>query len=314
MTRTWSLLILAAVFACGGKSKPPPPPDHQAQSASGANNATGGAMIDEAVGDGDHDRAEGEYAMNKASDAAMAIPSLVGLWVSDCAAGDEKGQFRRLTYNIGVDTWALRSETFADAKCSKRKVLLEMAGTYELEGESQTVKGAWDTASAISSRALTADDKPTATKLGKACKAKLVPGVATDILASGCAALGELPADKLCTEHDLAGADEARGELHTGLRGKDDLCAPERRPTTYGPMVLVAHWNPTGNTDCDAMGEIYEQLTTCPKLPAEHAGTLRGEMRTFNNQLIGSHSVDHRDEVCRQYLPKLVDLAKQMGC
>lgn len=310
MSRTWWVLILAAVVACGGKSKPPPPPEP----APAPDHQTGGAMIDQAVGGDDHDRAEGEYAMNKASDAAMAIPSLVGLWVSDCAAGDEKGQFRRLTYNIGVDTWALRSETFADARCSKRKVLLEMAGTYELEGESQTVTGAWDTASAITSRALTADDKATATKLGKACKAKLAPGVATDIQASGCAALGELPIDKLCTEHDLAGVDEVRGELHTGLRGKDDLCVPERRPTAYGPTVLVARWNPTGNADCDAMGEIYEKLMTCPKLPAEHAGSLRGEMRTFNNQLIGSHSVEHRDEVCRQYLPKLVDLAKQMGC
>lgn len=270
-------------------------------------------MIDQALGEDDHDRAEGEYAMNKASDAAMATPSLVGLWVSACNEGSEAGQFNRLTYNIGPDTWALRSETFADDKCSKRKVLLEMAGTYEANAESQSLRGAWETESLVTARALTADDKATAKKLGKACKLKLVPGVATDIQASGCAALGEVPGDKLCTEYDLAGAD-GRGELHTGLRGPQDLCAPERRPTTYGPTVLVAHWNPTGNDDCDAMGAIYEKLTSCPKLPAEHAGTLRGEMRTFNNQLTSSQSVEHRDEVCKQSLPKLVDLVKQMGC
>ena len=170
-------------------------------------------------------------------------PSLAGRYQSDCLPqpqADGTTQYARLDFDLSHDTWTLDYVVHGDAACATRLVGVRIEGPYELGEPAPGLEGAFQARFGFAKKTIT----PYVDGLVGALTAMgcgTTPwqlGQPQDVLEEGCAPFGQYPASRCAADYDVVALD-AEG-LQFGARPADnDLCTPEKRPTSLNPSVFV---------------------------------------------------------------------------
>jgi hypothetical protein len=179
----------------------------------------------------------GAKAPSKAPEAAPAGPSLVGRWASPCSPLSAT-QGAVLDFDIAASTWGIDFVVFADAACTTKFATVRIEGPYTVGAPSSGLPGAHDAVFSFSRKSITPHLDAAATFLGspQGCgQGTFTTGTATDISATGCAALGQRPIATCGADHDVVQVADDR--LTFGARPADnDLCSEEKRPTALSSI------------------------------------------------------------------------------
>jgi hypothetical protein len=172
--------------------------------------------------------------------AGGEAPALAGRWISPCTP-NESGAFT-LDFTLSADRWSVDYATFGDAACSAAFLTVHIAGPYEITGPS-SVEGAREARFAFDEKTVTAHAEGAVgflASLGEACggPGTWELGVARDVGAAGCPALGQRPIADCPADYDLVSVTAT--ELRFGDRPADnDMCSPERRPTALSGLASI---------------------------------------------------------------------------
>lgn len=173
------------------------------------------------------------------ADAGDDPPDLRGRWESGCVPDGERGL--SLAFDIDDATWALDYATFGDAACASPFLTVHIDGPYEVGAPSSSVPGAHEARFGFAHKTVTPHGEAAAGFLASesGCGGgTFEDGAPSDVLATGCAGLGQRPGASCGADYDLVSID-AEGRLHFGQRPADnDMCTPERRPTALSPLGL----------------------------------------------------------------------------
>jgi hypothetical protein len=173
------------------------------------------------------------------ADKTDAAPSLVGRWRSACTqTGD--AQSITLDFDIGPSEWKLDYVTYGDATCSAAFVTAHIEGPYEV-GARSAVAGAFEGRFGFTKKTLTPDVDAAVGFLGspQGCGGGAFKvGVATDVLDSGCAGLGQYPRARCGADFDLVSVEG--NTLRFGERPKDnDMCTEAKRPKALASLGMA---------------------------------------------------------------------------
>lgn len=141
---------------------------------------------------------------------------------------------------LSGNEFALAVPIYADTACATKLFTITVGGTYRLRGMSRDVEGARIARFSFSARQVTPHAQSIADAMNGARCGRTVSrvGVATDILATGCAPLA-LPSRRACpVEYELlrrTGNQLALGERPADGRG---LCTPQRQARTLGSALI----------------------------------------------------------------------------
>jgi hypothetical protein len=172
--------------------------------------------------------------------AGGEAPALSGRWISPCTPNDS-GAFT-LDFTLDADRWSVDYATFGDAACSAPFLTVHIAGPYEITGPS-SVEGASEGRFAFDEKTVTAHAEGAVgflAGLGEACggPGTWELGVARDVGAAGCPALGQRAIADCPADYDLVSVTAT--ELRFGARPADnDMCSPERRPTALSGLASI---------------------------------------------------------------------------
>jgi hypothetical protein len=167
---------------------------------------------------------------------------LKGTWTSEVCevmpnADGSKTYFKRV-FDLTEQDWKLNFETFSDAGCTSRLFTARFEGPYELQKDSETVKGATEGNFRFARHSMTAHVQPVADWFQSAgCGAAAwAVGVEQDTSTKGCVFLR--PVSACGTDHDIVKLDG--NKLYFGQRPADgDMCTPEKRPTALTATAVV---------------------------------------------------------------------------
>ncbi|MBX3248237.1 MAG: hypothetical protein KF901_13745 [Myxococcales bacterium] len=170
-----------------------------------------------------------------------APPSLDGRWSSDCLPSpqaDGSTQYFRLDFDLASARWDLDYVVHGDPACEVPLVTVSIAGPYTLERPSPTVAGAWEARFGFERKTIRPEVdglRDFLNSLDGCGEAEFETGVAQDVFASGCPAFGQYPESVCPADYDLV---KREGQvLRFGERPADnDMCTPEKRPTTLSPV------------------------------------------------------------------------------
>jgi hypothetical protein len=170
---------------------------------------------------------------------ATTYQTAAGHWVSRGCEPSGTGAIKR-DFILYDRVWTLAAPIYADPECKTKVFTVNVGGTYRLRGASSKAAGARLGRFAIgfrqvvpASRAIAA--AMTAAKCGNVASRV---GYATDILATGCAPLGQQSVRACPVEYDLL--KRAGNRLYLGERPADQrgLCSPDRQATTLTPVLI----------------------------------------------------------------------------
>lgn len=168
---------------------------------------------------------------------ADAIAALEGTWASPAPEDWGRGTFGTRSFTFDDGTWSLDFALALDPGMNAKVFEFHTTGTYEVLAPSAAVPGAFEMLFREAEKAVTlrATDPGLVAAFGLA-ECNLVPGVKTDISASGCAIWKPVA---VCGEdHDLLALDAA-DRLYFGVRPLDnDMCTPDKRPVALLPAVV----------------------------------------------------------------------------
>jgi hypothetical protein len=172
-------------------------------------------------------------------DPASVAAAIVGNWQDTCFdAGN--GQHAQLTFAIEAERWAVDYVVHGDATCTAPLGDVHIAGTYQILEASPTVSGANDAVFSFDTRTVTPKAQPFADYLDslEGCGAGgFQVGVAADIKATGCAAIGSYPQASCSADYDVVKTDGTT--LQFGARPADNnMCSADKRPTALNPNAL----------------------------------------------------------------------------
>ncbi|HEU4539007.1 MAG TPA: hypothetical protein VFS00_33030 [Polyangiaceae bacterium] len=166
-------------------------------------------------------------------------PAIEGAWKSACVA--QPSQNFRLSFDIGPSDWSLDYDVYGDAACSSPFFTVRIEGPYELTGPSSAAAGAYEGRFGFATKVIVPRSQAAVDFLGspQGCGGgEWAVGQATDVLASGCAALGQYPASTCPADYDLVA--RQGDELRFGARPADnDMCSPAKRPAALSPLPLL---------------------------------------------------------------------------
>lgn len=175
-------------------------------------------------------------------DDGEETPDISGRWLSACMPSpqaDGSTQSIRLDFALTQSDWTLDYVTHGDDACTVPVVTVAIAGPYTLEQESAEVEGAWEARFGFTSKTIRPEVDGLRDYLNslEGCgSAEFVTGEAQDVYASGCPAFGQYPRSSCEADFDLVKLDG--DALYFGARPADnDMCTPEKRPTTIGPAA-----------------------------------------------------------------------------
>jgi hypothetical protein len=164
---------------------------------------------------------------------AGVAPALIGAWKGDCQPMGQ-GQSFSLAFDIEPTTWALDYVVYGDAACGAAFVTVHIAGPYEIGGPSAAAAGAFEARFGFAAKTITPANDDAAAFLGSASACgggSWAAGEATDMLAGGCAGLGQYPAAQCAADYDIVSV--VGDELRFGARPADNnMCTPDRRPAS----------------------------------------------------------------------------------
>lgn len=159
-----------------------------------------------------------------------------GKWKSKTPEKAGEGAFAVRGFRLLDNLWQVDYTLYQDHELQKPVFLFQGEGSYEIEGPSPKVKGAFNGIFKISKKYLTllTDDKDTVKNYGFDIY-KLVKGQKMDISETGCSFLP--PVNEYDKEYDIIKTDG--NELYFGKRPKDNnITKPEKRPAELGlPLV-----------------------------------------------------------------------------
>lgn len=178
-----------------------------------------------------------------AKETKTAKPNLAGNWTSEKCESMPNGQggetyFTR-TFPMTKKEWKIDFTVFGDKDCTQPLFTLDVAGKWELRGQSKSVEGAHNAFFGFKTRTLTAKSEGAVQFMNQAefCgKKDWKVGEALDIHKTGCAQLGAKPAKECKGEHDLVKMDGEK--VFLGDRS-GNMCEKNNYPTKLYPVALI---------------------------------------------------------------------------
>ncbi len=172
---------------------------------------------------------------------ATTYRTAAGHWVSVACEPSGPGAIKR-NFIMHGQSWALAAPIYADPTCTKPLFTLTVGGRYTLHGLSSKATGAREGRFAIDFSQVTPLDENIAAAMTEAKCGNVTSrvGIATDILATGCAPLGQ-PSRAACpVQYDLL--KRVGPNLYFGERPADQkgLCSPQRQATTLTLPLVVS--------------------------------------------------------------------------
>jgi hypothetical protein len=178
-----------------------------------------------------------------AKETKTAKTNLAGNWTSEKCESMPNGQggetyFTR-TFPMTNKEWKIDFTVFGDKDCTQPLFTLDVAGKWELRGQSKSVEGAHNAFFGFKTRTLTAKSEGAVQFMNQAgfCgKKDWKVGEALDIHKTGCAQLGAKPAKECKGEHDLVKMDGEK--VFLGDRS-GNMCEKNNYPTKLYPVALI---------------------------------------------------------------------------
>jgi len=172
-------------------------------------------------------------------DPASISAALVGSWQGSCFdAGN--GNHAQLTFAIDEARWAVDYTLHGDAACTAPMGNVHIAGPYEIAGASAKVTGASEGIFEFDTRTIEPKVQGFADFLNSldGCgDGGFQVGVAQDVYAKGCPALGNYPQSMCTADYDVVRVDAT--SLQFGKRPADNnMCSADKRPAELNPDVL----------------------------------------------------------------------------
>lgn len=168
--------------------------------------------------------------------------SLAGRYQSDCLPqpqADGSTQYARLDFDLTDDTWTLDYVVHGDAACTAQLVGVHIEGAYEVGEPAPGLDAAFQARFGFAKKTITpyVDGLAGALAAMGCGTSPWQVGQAQDVLAAGCAGFGQYPQGRCEADYDVVKLD-AEG-LHFGARPADnDMCTPDKRPTSLNPAVF----------------------------------------------------------------------------
>lgn len=178
-----------------------------------------------------------------AKEKKLAKPNLAGNWTSEKCESMPNGQggetyFTR-SFPMTKKEWKIDFTVFGDKDCTQPLFTLDVAGKWELRGQSKSVEGAHNAFFGFKTRTLTAKSEGAVQFMNQAefCgKKDWKVGEAHDIHKTGCAQLGAKPAKECKGEHDLVKVDGEK--VFLGDRS-GNMCEKNNYPSKLYPVALI---------------------------------------------------------------------------
>ena len=163
-----------------------------------------------------------------------------GRWVSAGCEPSGPVAIKR-DFVLADKTWSLEAPIYADNDCTVPLFTVLVGGDYKLLGPSKQAEGARKGRFFIGYRRVIPMQQSIADAMtaGECGNTTSVVGVATDILQTGCAPLGQESQSACPVEYDLlmrTGDELFFGERPADQRG---LCSPDRQATTLTPPLVL---------------------------------------------------------------------------
>jgi adenomatous polyposis coli down-regulated (APCDD)-like protein len=176
-------------------------------------------------------------------EVSTAQVSLAGHWVSaSCesspGAGGSTNYFTR-DFTLTATEWTLAFTLFGDAACTQKTATVDI-GAYRIAGDAARVPGAREAEFSFGRRTVLPEAKAFADFLsGTKCgTSPWKVGEKQDLLAGGCAELGEYPVARCASDNDVVKVDGDK--LWFGQRPSDnDMCTPAKRPQALGAAPVT---------------------------------------------------------------------------
>lgn len=168
---------------------------------------------------------------------------IAGTWTSEKCESMPNGQggemyFTR-TFPMTKKNWKIDFTVFGDKACTAPLFTLDVAGKWEVRGQSNSLQGVHNAFFGFETRTLTAKAEGAVQFMNQAgfCgKKDWKVGEAVDINTTGCPQLGAKPIAECKGEHDLVKLDGDK--LFLGDRS-GDMCAKDNFPTKLFQYALI---------------------------------------------------------------------------
>lgn len=179
-------------------------------------------------------------AAASAQESPTTYQIAAGHWVSPACQPSGTGT-SRANLILSRDTATLAISIYADPECKAKLFTVTVGSTYQLHGQSPEVEGAQLARFSFGFRQVTPHAQSIADAMNGAKCGRVVSrvGFATDILATGCAPVGQ-PSKRACpVEYDLL--KRTGNQLSLGERPADGggLCSSKRQATRLGPALIL---------------------------------------------------------------------------
>ena len=175
-----------------------------------------------------------------AQESPTTQQTVAGHWVSQTCQMAGTGASKS-SLILSRNTSTLAVTVYADPECRAKLFTITVGSTYQLVGQSPDAEGAQMARFSSSFRQVTPHaqaiaDAMNAAKCGNAVSRV---GFATDVLATGCAPVGQSSKQACPVEYDLL--KRTGNQLSLGARPADGsgLCSPERQATRLGTALTL---------------------------------------------------------------------------